>query len=250
MTRILLVDDESVWRTMIDEGLPEYQVDQAANFVEARALVRGEALYDAAIVDLNLVDGQRRSAGDASAGDLLGGEILRELCRVHPWTRRIALTGEPPTAVRRQVFDRYDVDDLLIKSNFKVADLREVVRAAVARSLDDIPLEVAEQKLELWEDFRSWQESTGQRLGQQLRSLENDLRGGGRLRAEDAEARAALTALKARLAVLKRRRDAFRKQCSKVEATLAAIASTADVSVTSGEVDALKRTLDANAETV
>jgi ActR/RegA family two-component response regulator len=128
MARILLVDNDSEWLGIIHRSLPEYQVDLAQSYDDAMARIRNEVPYDLAIVDLNLID-----SPDRNTGDLLGSDILRHLAARSPATQRIVLTGLPPSNVKRQILDRYRVDDVLIKGNISLPAIRSVVLAAVAR---------------------------------------------------------------------------------------------------------------------
>jgi response regulator RpfG family c-di-GMP phosphodiesterase len=243
MTRILLVDNDPAWLDSMKRSLPGYEVDTAESYEGARALIQREMVYEVAIVDLNLVDSH-----DHNPGDLLGGEILLELRRDRPSTRRIALTGWPPSSVRREVFDKYDVDDLLLKKSMSLAVLREVVRVALARTPVIVAPKVREQASELWETFRGWREDLRRLLNQRLRTVQNDLRGAGRLRDDDEKYAQTVAALEARRAALESRKDSFSQECSRLEALLVGITSTADIAVVSREVEEARRKFDVGPE--
>ncbi len=122
--RILFVDDEQEWLGLIKHALPDYYVDTASTYSEALRLLGTGEPYAAALIDLNLI----------GSGDQLGGGILTILRDDYPSTRRIVVTGLPPTSVR-SLFERYDLDDIVLKgSSFSLADVREVVSHALARS--------------------------------------------------------------------------------------------------------------------
>jgi CheY-like chemotaxis protein len=219
--RILLVENNPEWLDLIRQALPEYRVDAAQSYDEAVRRI-GEGLpYDAAIVDLNLIDSPARMAQDR-----LGGEILLLLRQKHPLTRRLAITGLPPSAVR-EIFDRYDVDDLLIKANMTFSDLREVVEVSLARTAADTPAEVRARRLELWEDFRRWREDRTARFDEQARGLQYRLLDSGRL--ADRGAGKEQAKVRQQLAALTSQRAAFDRACGEVKAVLAGISNAGEV---------------------
>ena len=107
MARILHVEDDEDWRRIIKVRLSGHHVDSAATFEAAVALLEAQSAYQVALVDLHL-----ESDSDEQGGDLL------DVMRLHyPTTRRIVVTGNPPPgAVRRTVFERYDVDEIMFDS--------------------------------------------------------------------------------------------------------------------------------------
>jgi CheY-like chemotaxis protein len=129
LPRILFVDDEQDWLDLIKRVLPEYLVDSAASYSDALSLLDTGEPYDVALIDLNLLEPGGR--------DRLGGGILSILRDRYPATRRIAVTGMPPTAMRT-LFEDFDLDDVILKgANLSLADFREVVEHSLARGRGD-----------------------------------------------------------------------------------------------------------------
>jgi hypothetical protein len=97
-------------------------MDFAGNFRAAISLIQKNG-YDLALVDLNL----------GEAGVRFGGEILYLLKTGYPDTRRIVVTGDPPSgSLRTNILDKSDVADFIIKTRASVPDLRRVVTEAWA----------------------------------------------------------------------------------------------------------------------
>jgi CheY-like chemotaxis protein len=124
LARILHVDDDESWRQLIKSRLGDHQVDSAESLQEAISLLQASKPYDVALIDLNL----------ATDSDRQGGDLL-DLMRIrYPTTRRILVTGSPPAgSVRKNVYERYDVDEIIIKSQLDMPDLRRVVEEAIAQ---------------------------------------------------------------------------------------------------------------------
>jgi len=118
------VDDEEFWRKLIKDRLVDHHVDSAESLQEAIDLLQSEPSYDVALVDLNL-------AGD---NDSQGGDLL-ELMKVrYPQTRRILVTGSPPAGSVRRNIELYGVDEIIIKHEMSLPDLRRVVEESVAQA--------------------------------------------------------------------------------------------------------------------
>jgi DNA-binding response OmpR family regulator len=166
MARVLLVENDSVWLDLIRRALPEYEVDGVQTYDGAMALLRADVPYDAAIVDINLLPRGR---------DRLGGRLLEYLRDKHPSVRRIALTGEPPTAVRA-VLDKYDPDDLLLKDNIDLSIMRDVVEAALRRAANEAPDSFRDARVKLRNSLHEWKESVVLRMEQRVQALRNDVR--------------------------------------------------------------------------
>jgi CheY-like chemotaxis protein len=133
MARILLVEDDEEWVYLIREALAQHVVHTANSYDGAMEALRQGVVYDVAIVDLNLVKPPGPGARVRLRGtvrDMLGGNILDLLRKEYPQTRRIALTGLPPGKVR-EILDRYDVDDLLLKGDMTVPAVQEAVLASL-----------------------------------------------------------------------------------------------------------------------
>jgi CheY-like chemotaxis protein len=154
MARILHVENEQEWIEIVRRQLADHQVDSADTFEKALILLRDSPAYDLALVDLNL---ERDNDG-------LGRELLDLLKIEHPGTRRIVVTARPPSGgVMANIFERYGADEILIKGQLGLPDLR----LAVSNSLGKInKVEAAEPpsqeltrgKAALRQRFRDWSE--------------------------------------------------------------------------------------------
>jgi CheY-like chemotaxis protein len=122
LARILHVDDDEEWRQLIKSRLGDHHVDSAESLQEAISLLQAGPPYDVALVDLNL----------ATNNDQQGGDLL-DLMRIrYPSTFRVLVTGSPPAgSVRRNVFERYGVEEIIIKRDLDMPDLRRVVEEAI-----------------------------------------------------------------------------------------------------------------------
>ena len=139
MARILHVDDDEAWRRLVIKRLGDHHVDSAASLQQAIALLQSDAAYDVALVDLNLTDDN-----DHQGGDLLDLMHLR-----YPFTRRILVTGNPPAgSMRTNLFERYGVDEIIVKSQLSTSSLGTAVEAAIAQGLRE-QLTLREQELDL-----------------------------------------------------------------------------------------------------
>jgi len=192
MARVLLVDDEDIWLKPIRRALPGHEVDQAHSYEEALELLGGDIAYDVAIVDLNLLGSDK-----AVKNDRLGGELLKLMKNQYPSVRRIALTGEPPTAVAA-IFNKYDVDDLLLKENFDLSVVRDVVDAALKQIPRDVPDKFRVEKLELRGHLHSWRDPILLRLAQDAKKPQSDVRDAELLGKRADDSRKKLEALKSR----------------------------------------------------
>jgi CheY-like chemotaxis protein len=120
------VDDDELWRHLIKSRLGDHHVDSAGSLQEAISILQAESPYDLALVDLNLV-----TDSDHQGGDLL------ELMKIrYPATRRILITASPPAGSARKNIDRYEVFDIIAKSDMATPDLRRVVEEAIAQGED------------------------------------------------------------------------------------------------------------------
>src|SRR6266516_1338714 len=124
MARILYVEDDKFWRSAVLERLGDHEVDSVGSLKDAIQLLDTKPVYHLALVDLNL----------KTDSDRQGGELLDLLRLRYPSTRRIVITGSPPAgSVRNNIFDRYDVEEIIIKRDFDMPDLRRVVEEAIAQ---------------------------------------------------------------------------------------------------------------------
>jgi CheY-like chemotaxis protein len=183
VARILHVDDDESWRRLIKSRLVDHYVDSAESLQEAISLLQRESEYDLALVDLNL-------AGD---DDRQGGDLL-DLMRIrYPATRRILVTGSPPAgSVRKNVFERYDVEEIIIKSTTDMPDLRRVVEEAIAQGPGRLSQSLRLSRSALRQRFREWERTQGDRLIDEMRAAEGRMRdaeqagGHGRFRTQVA----------------------------------------------------------------
>ncbi|HCT80384.1 MAG TPA: hypothetical protein DGG94_08045 [Micromonosporaceae bacterium] len=155
MAKILHVDDESFWRDIVSKALShDHLVHSTGSYEGALELIRSvrDEPYDLALVDLNLVDDH----------DYLGGEILDHLRESHPNVRRIVVTGSPPSGpLRARLLDRYDVDEIIIKSQHGPPELRGTVERILRgmRPQDEQPgtsprMRLARERFTDWVPFR------------------------------------------------------------------------------------------------
>lgn len=228
MASVLLVDDEGVWLDLIRRALPQYEVSEAPTYEKAIDLLRSGVTYDVAVVDLNLLP---------SGDDMLGGELLKLIKEDYPSTRRIALTGWTPSAVKA-VFDEYGVDDLLLKDKMRLSVVRQVVRAAVERTGGDVPDGLKDEKLTVWRSFRTWNDAMLQQLSQQEQTLKNDLREARRLGVATESSGSQLADLAAAKASLE-------KACSRFATMVNTVRSPADMEQVSEQFELLKSTFGA-----
>lgn len=247
MARILLVEDNEDWVYLIREALQPHVVDTASSYDGAIEALRQGVVYDVAIVDFNLVkppDPDARMRLGGAIRDMLGGRILDLLCKEYPQTRRIALTGLPPGRVR-EILDRYEVDDLLLKGDMTVPAVQEAVRTALERASNVIPAELREERSRLQADFGRWCEETAQQLDGGARRLTNDIerdrRSSGRLPPRESDAlRQKMSELQAQLAELAAQREALDRGRARIDAMLASLRKAEDLATIRSEIDVLR----------
>ncbi len=158
MIRVLVVDDDEEWRTLITQAMPEYRVDTAASYPEALDLLR---------------DGMRDN---------------------YPATPRIALTGTPPGAVGGLIAE-YGLAELLLKKAVTLAELREAVEKEL--QTNDLSLELRAERGDRWDEFRQWRDSIRRHIVHEAGKLEGERRRAARDSMPRREAADALEALKA-----------------------------------------------------
>jgi CheY-like chemotaxis protein len=160
LARILHVDDDESWRQIIKRRLGDHQIDSAESLQQAIGLLQTESPYDVALVDLNL----------ATDSDRQGGDLLDLMQIRYPSTRRILVTGSPPAgSVRKNLFERYDVDEIIIKRDMDLPDLRRVVEEAVARGLAGPSQSLRLDRSTLRQRFRDWQKAQSDLLKNEIR---------------------------------------------------------------------------------
>jgi CheY-like chemotaxis protein len=206
--RILIVDDEPDWLGLLTRLFPEHIVDAVQSFAEALRRVESPGQhYDAALVDLNLLNQH----------DRLGGAILESLHRNSPSTLRIAMTGtRPEGSMRREILDQYHVEDVFIKPG-RLADLREIVLGSPSGPPPDMSADPALETLR--KNLQLLRSTVLGGLNQQIADLQNDLRFSGRSRSVQEDD------LVAELERLRSLRDAFVHECARVEEMLDATGS-------------------------
>lgn len=124
--RILCVDDEEFWRGFIKHQLRDHHVDAVGTLREAVDLLHSQPGYAVALVDLNL----------HAANDGEGGELLNLLRLRFPNTKRIALTAYLAKEAITKFMTRYDIDELIIKRDFQLSDLRQAIEHAMETKRD------------------------------------------------------------------------------------------------------------------
>jgi len=191
--RILLVDDEPAYGELIGRALPEYHLDFAESYDEALDRLRVGLPYDVAIVDLNLISRKVK--------DQLGKKVLAHLLANYPSTRRIAMTGASPGSVW-EVFEKFQVDDLLFKQRLDLDDVGVVVEAALARASGAVPPALRAERTKLWDRLHKFKQKLLRRYDARLGSLEIDIRDTN-LTARDA----ALEKIRAAITTICHRRD-------------------------------------------
>jgi CheY-like chemotaxis protein len=247
MARILLVEDDEEWVYLIREALPQHVVDTASSYDGAMETLQRGVVYDVAIVDLNLVkppDPGTRVRLGGTIRDMLGGGVLDLLREEYPQTRRIALTGLPPGKVR-EILDRYDVDDLLLKGDMTVPAVQDAVRVAIERASNGVPAEVRAERSQLQADFDRLYEETARQLDGRVRRLtediERDRRSSGRLPPQESAAlHQKMAELQAQLAELAAHREALDRGRDRIDAMLASIRTAGDCATIKPEIDVLR----------
>jgi CheY-like chemotaxis protein len=213
--RILCVDPGESWRELVVQGLADLHVDAVDSLPAAIALLDSEPAYDIALTELNLTDDQ----------DMQGGALLDLLRARYPETKRIVITGSPPTGGIRHVLERYDVEELIIKgNNFNIPNLRGVVEQAVRTEDDDLPRSLRLNRIAVLQRFRDWQRYQSDRLSTARREAEAQL--------EDAARVSVQSSQHAQTAVdqAQERERQFRALCVELQETLATISSEQDLS--------------------
>jgi len=174
VARIIYVEDEPAWLDLTRSALVGHQVDSAGSFREAVALIQENAPYDLALVDLNLEEGD----------DRLGGEVLDLLRMDYPSTPRIVVTGHPPVGgLRANIFERYGVEEIIIKGHTTLPDLRKIVTQVLrADSAMNVTQEVKIAKSELMQRYRDWYRHLESMIRTNIREAQDNARKPGKTR--------------------------------------------------------------------
>lgn len=210
MARILHVENEARWQEIISEILANHNVDSARSYAKALELLNEGAPYQLALVDFNLVNDK----------DQLGGQILDFLLleKRHKDTRRIVITGSPPPGpVRASLFDRYLLEEIIIKDELTAPDLIRVVEAALARPVNEIPMHVKLMKSDLVQRFREWRNAVRTDLRDQVQAAEEFKYNAAQVHGSSlARAQAELEAAEARLEEFAQKALVFESRIDKV----------------------------------
>ncbi len=225
MARILHVDDDAEWRELTRKALHRHQVDSAASFSEALEYMRTEPAYDLALVDLNL----------RGQGDNLGSAILDQLRDQHPSTRRIVITGSPPSGpVRTNMFGRYGVEEIVIKGALSSADLSRVVEDALGQRPAEIPRQLKVRRSELRQRLRDLQRHAGGVMKRRVDEAEDDARD-----AEESH-QEAVRRTQHGLAAAKSLAAAFDAECGRADELVESISSVSEAEAASRALDSLQ----------
>jgi CheY-like chemotaxis protein len=179
VARIIYVEDEAIWLDLTRSALMGHQVDSARTFDEAVSLIRENGPYDLALVDLNL-------RGD---NDRLGGEVLDLLKMDYPSTRRIVVTGHPPVGgLRANIFERYGVEEVIIKGHTTLPELRKIVTEVLQSDTSvNVTQEFKVGKSELSQRYRDWHSHLEGIIRTRIREAQSGTRKPGRTRGESAD---------------------------------------------------------------
>jgi hypothetical protein len=202
--------------------------------------------YGVAIVDLNLIDPPAHQPPGHRRRDMLGGELLQKLYEDHPSTLRIALTGAPPSGpLLQNLVARYHVDELFMKMNLDLADLRRVVldspaakAAAQKPAVPGVEAQIADQR----DKLQAWAEVRRALLNQQMEDHQYDLRAVGRIEADGKGAGVNEAAVRAAIERVADQLAAIPGDCARIEAMLDGAQSAADVARAGREIDRLMGT--------
>jgi CheY-like chemotaxis protein len=223
MARIIHVEDGTEWADAVRRALVDHQVDIADTFEAAVDLIRNEPPYDVALVDLNLL-------GEA---DGMGGEILELLKDRFPTTRRVVITASPPSAnLRASLFDRYELDDVLIKGKLTIPGVRVVVAHALSRAGATggvVPQFVKAQQSELSERYFDWHDRLSHSINARIRETQRALSG--------ATDPAALATGDRSLQDWQGVREIFTMRCTEVETAIFSITSAEEVNSAANVLD-------------
>ncbi len=228
MARILHVEDQHHWAEVMRRALIDHDLDSAASCDQAIHLLQTKSPYDLALVDLNLINDT----------DLQGGEILDLLRSRHPSTRRVVVTGSPPEGpMRANVFDRYGVEEIIIKGQFNLPDLRKVVEDTLSRDADDLSQPVKLHKSELRQRFRDWQRDQGDLVTSRVREAEQYHRNAAKLHGQSAKrAQESLDAVLSQRAI-------FLEQGDRLNTLIDAVMTTKDARIATDELERVEQSL-------
>jgi len=227
VARIIYVEDEPVWLELTRNALAGHQVDSAGSFREAVALIQDNAPYDLALVDLNLEEDD----------DRLGGEVLDLLRMDYPSTRLIVVTGRPPVGgLRANIFERYAVEEIIIKGRTTLPDLRKIVTDVLhTDSSVNVAHDAKVGKSELMQRYRDWRGHLESIIRTKVSEEQDGSRRPGKARrmpdglADNAQHRWLLL------------REEFVRQSSDFERTLSEATGMPDIAAAGDQLDGMMR---------
>lgn len=226
------MDDDDFWLKLIKDRLGDHHVDSAESLQKAIDLLQSGSSYDVALVDLNL-------AGD---DDLQGGDLL-DLMRIrYPHTRRVLVTGSPPAGSVRNIFKRYDVDEIIIKRDMSLPDLRRVVEEAVARRPSEPPESLRLSQSSLKQRFRDWRIAQADRLQNEIRVADEHVHDAAKVSVQSRQL-AEMT-----LAAVKQREADFRLTSDRLQRLLENIGDEDQLAAAVATLDAAEEHFASNVE--
>jgi CheY-like chemotaxis protein len=223
MAKILHIDDEDVWLVIVRRALADHHLDSADSYNEALRYLSVGAPYDLALVDYNLTGGR----------DGLGGELLDLLRSQHGSTKRIVVTGSPPSgSLRATIFERFEVEEVIIKGDLTVPDLRRVVEYALRSPAGQD--HYAKFRRSVGQRYRDWQARVSDRVDAMVQDKEAYLENAARLnRQSGRRAQQVLDGARARKAL-------FLEQCVRMERTIDGINDVHDAVLAADELERLE----------
>jgi hypothetical protein len=165
-------------------------------------------------------------------------KLLKLLMTKFPATRRIVVTASAPVgSLRAGVFEKYQLDDLIIKGKATVPGLQMVVERVLQNDIHRNPQpfdyheprtterdwRVNYRKSELTERYRDWHDGVAEEIRNKIRYAENRVRDAGRY--GPREVAAARTILNGWLAV----RTTFTAACAMLDSLIITVITIDDV---------------------
>lgn len=134
-TRILIIDDNPQWRSVLRESLmPVSEIYEAESYERTANLLASKEI-DLAIVDLRLTDYDSR--------DVSGMHILAQLAKLNIPAIVMSAYGTPEGV--RTAFVKYKVKDYFDKSNFELVDFRNAI-SRILRQVEKTPINKKQKK--------------------------------------------------------------------------------------------------------
>jgi CheY-like chemotaxis protein len=221
VARIIYVEDGPEWIDIVRRALVDHKVEFALTGDEALLLLRDRDAYDLAIIDWNL-------EGD---DDQTGGDVLDFLKAEFPATRRVVVTGSPPAGdLQSRLYDRYDLHGMIIKDKTRIRDLQLVVRRALNRPANQIPVHVNLEATKLQERYREWRDRVEDEIRSHVIEAENAAQYPARMQRSAEGASVALGRWRAL-------RTLLRAECSRLDELIAAATTSDDVQAATRQLE-------------